>query len=188
MDCRSQDDSTQSRIAGTTSASEELFRIQRAIRVVRGLKVMIDEDLAGFYGVTTRRLNEQFRRNRDRFPEDFVFQMTVGEMASLRSQSAISNGRGGRRHLPFAFTEHGAIMLATVLNSPVAVAASVRIVRAFVRMREMAAVQSKLSMELDKLRDRVDIHDCSINAIMEVINQLLQPPAETKRPIGFRTK
>ena len=107
-------------------------RVLSAIQVVRGQRVMLDADLAALYGVSTKRLNEQVRRNRRRFPEDFMFRLTVQEAGLLRSQFATSKpGRGGRRFPPFAFTEHGAVMLASVLNTPIAVAASLQVVRAF---------------------------------------------------------
>src|ERR1041385_925539 len=114
----------------------ELDQIVRAIFLVRGHRVMLDSHLAALYGVTTRRLNEQVKRNRSRFPADFMFRLTAREVTALKSQFATSNvGRGGRRKIPNAFTEHGALMLATVLNSPVAVQASIAVVRAFLRLR-----------------------------------------------------
>jgi len=160
-------------------------RIASSIYVVRGQRVMLDVDLAAVYSVTTSRLNEHLRRNAGRFPEDFMFRLTVEEAARLRSQFATSNGRGGRRYLPYAFTEHGAIMMATVLNTPAAVAASVYVVRSFVRLREMAITQTRLAHELDKLRSRVDVHDASINAVMEVIGDLLGQPDRSRKRIGF---
>src|SRR5436190_2210883 len=119
-------------------------RIERQIYFFRGHKVMLDTDLA-LYGVSTKRLNEQVKRNRDRFPEDFMFQLTEEEAITLRSQIATSNKRGGRRTLPYVFTEHGAVMLASVLNNPIAVRASVQVVRAFVRLREMLATHKELA-------------------------------------------
>lgn len=111
-------------------------RIDSAIHLVRGHRVMLDADLAALYGVTTKRLNERVKRNLDRFPEDFAFRLTADEVVALRSQSATSNvGRGGRRYAPIAFTEHGAVMLASVLSSPTAVETSVQIVRAFVLLQ-----------------------------------------------------
>ncbi|HET6992393.1 MAG TPA: ORF6N domain-containing protein, partial [Bacteroidia bacterium] len=116
------------------------------IYLIRGHKVMIDEDLARIYGVTTKRLNEQVKRNLDRFPKDFMFQLTEKEIISLRSQFATSNeGKGGRRYAPYVFTEHGAVMLASVLNSPVAIKASIQVVKAFVRLREMLIANKELA-------------------------------------------
>src|SRR5436190_17003436 len=115
----------------------KIANVEGAIHLVRGQRVMLDSDLAAIYGVTTKRLNEQLRRNRARFPSDFAFQLTREEFTNLKSQIATSSSHGGKRKLPWAFTEHGAIMLASVLNSPVAIDASVRVVRAFVRLREI---------------------------------------------------
>jgi hypothetical protein len=133
---------------------EPLADIASSIRVVRGLRVLLDDDLALVYGVTTKRLNEQVRRNLERFPADFVIHITKQELAILRSQNATSSW-GGRRYAPLAFTEHGAIMAATVLNSPRAVQMSVYVVRAFVRLRRAAAAHSKLAQELETLKQSV---------------------------------
>jgi hypothetical protein len=123
------------------------------IHIVRGQRVLLDSDLAALYGVTTKRFNEQVRRNRERFPVDFIMQLTDLEEESLRSQIATSKqsaaGRGGRRYLPYAFTEHGAIMAATILNSPRAVAMSVYVVRAFVKLREVLASHADLARKLE---------------------------------------
>ena len=117
---------------------------------------MLDSHLAALYGVTTRRLNEQVKRNRSRFPADFMFRLTAREVTALKSQFATSNvGRGGRRKIPNAFTEHGALMLATVLNSPVAVQASIAVVRAFLRLRTVLAAHSQLAHKLEELEQRV---------------------------------
>src|SRR5437764_3440757 len=115
-----------------SSAPSQLDNVESAIYLIRGQRVMLDSDLAEIYGTSTMRLNEQFRRNRKRFPKDFAFQLTREDFTNLISQNAISSSHGGRRKLPWVFTEHGAIMLANVLNSPIAVQASVRVVRAFV--------------------------------------------------------
>src|SRR5204862_418985 len=130
-------------------------RIEQAILLIRGKKVMLDADLAAIYGVTTKRLNEQFRRNRDRFPSDFAFRLTTTEFDNLRSQIATSSW-GGRRYPPFAFTEHGAVMLASVLKSPVAIATSVEVVRAFIRLRELLATHKDLGRRLDELEAKYD--------------------------------
>ena len=168
---------------------QEAVRIESLIRFVRGLRVMLDSDLAKIYGVMTIRLNEQFRRNRDRFPEDFAFQLTQEEYENLRSQFAISSSHGGRRYLPWVFTEHGAIMLASVLNSPIAVEASVRVVRAFVQMREQLAAHKELTKKLTELENRVSGHDEAIQNLFEAIRQLIQKPEpmlpEDRPKIGF---
>ena len=163
--------------------------IQSLILTIRGQRVMLDSDLARIYGVTTVRLNEQLRRNRNRFPADFAFQLTREELANLRSQIAISSLHGGRRYLPWVFTEHGAIMLASVLNSPVAVDASVRVVRAFVYLREQLLANRELSRKFAELEKRLDANDESIAALFEAIRRLLEPPAEgKKKEIGFHIR
>ena len=133
------------------------------------------------------RLNEQFKRNSSRFPSDFSFQLTQQEFADLISQIAISKkGRGGRRKLPWVFTEHGALMLASVLNSPIAVEASVRVVRAFVLMREQLTANKELAQKLVELESRVNGHDEAIQNLFEAIRQLVEPPLPDKRKqIGF---
>lgn len=133
------------------------------------------------------RLNEQFKRNSSRFPSDFAFQLTQPEFADLISQIAISKkGRGGRRKLPWVFTEHGALMLASVLNSPIAVEASVRVVRAFVLMREQLTANKELAQKLGELESRVSGHDEAIQNLFEAIRQLVEPPLpENRKQIGF---
>jgi hypothetical protein len=161
--------------------------IQNRILLIRGQRVMMDYDLAALYGVTTARLNEQVRRNIERFPEDFVFQLGKQEFAALMSQFATSNvGRGGRRKLPFAFTEHGAIMAASVLSSPRAVEVSVYVVRAFVRLRELLASNKELAKKLDELERKLSSHDRTIVQLVNAIRDLMAPPERKKnRPIGF---
>jgi hypothetical protein len=156
--------------------------ITRAILVLRGQKVLLDTELAALYGVSTKRFNEQVRRNRERFPADFMFQLTAEELAALRSQIATSNapspqGRGGRRYLPYAFTEHGAIMAATILNSSRAVEMSVYVVRAFVKLRELLSSNRELARRFAQLETRIDKklteHDDAIAAILSAIRQLM---------------
>jgi ORF6N domain-containing protein len=178
--------------------SKRLIRVdQPAIHLIRSQRVMLDSDLAAIYQVSTKRLNEQLRRNRSRFPADFAFQLTAEELMDLRSQFATSNlrlqtatskKRGGRRYLPWVFTEHGVIMLASVLNSDVAVQASVRVVRAFVRLREMVSGNAALAAKLAELEQRLDSHDESIANLFQAIRQLLTPPAKPKREIGFHVR
>jgi hypothetical protein len=167
--------------------AQEAVRIESLILAVRGLRVMLDSDLAKVYGVTTARLNEQFKRNSNRFPSDFAFQITPAELEVLMSQFATSKkGPGGRRKLPRVFTEHGALMLASVLNSPVAIEASIRVVRAFVLMREQLAAHKELSLKLKELESRVSGHDEAITNIFEAIRQLVEPALpENRRQIGF---
>jgi hypothetical protein len=165
-------------------------RIESLILAVRGLRVMLDSDLAKIYGVTTKALNQAFKRNLSRFPKDFAFQVSEEELKCLRSQFVTSKtGRGGSRYLPWVFTEHGAIMLASVLNSARAVEMSVSVVRAFVLMREQLAAHKELSRKLDELETRVSGHDEAIQNLFEAIRQLVEaPPAalpEDRRKIGF---
>jgi len=162
--------------------------IAQAILMLRGQRVILDADLARLYGTTTKRLNEQVRRNAERFPLDFVFQLTEEETESLRSQIATSKGRGGRRYQPYAFTEHGALMAASVLNTPRAVEVSVYVVRAFIRLREILYSHADLAHKLDELERRVDRHDEEIGALIEAIRQLLAPPDSPNRKLGFRLK
>ncbi len=161
--------------------------IQQKILLIRGFRVMLDSDLAAIYGVTTKRLNEQVKRNSDRFPQDFIFQLSDKEYKSLRSHFAtLKQGRGRhRKYLPYVFSEHGAIMLANVLNSPVAVEASIQVVRAFVKLREILSTNSKLAAKLTQLERKIEKHDEEIYTIFEAIRQLMAPPEEDKRKIGF---
>lgn len=175
-------------MSGTTK-NRSLKKIETAIYLVRGQRVMLDSDLAEIYGVSTRRLNEQLRRNLKRFPKDFAFQLTAREFRNLMSQFATSSLHGGRRKLPWVFSEHGAIMLASILNSPIAVAASVRVVRAFVRLREMIAANGQLSLRLTQLERKMDTHDEAIVELFAAIRQLIEPPAPKKeREIGFHVR
>jgi hypothetical protein len=172
--------------------------IERRILVVRGHKVIVDADLAALYGVTTKRLNEQVRRNPDRFPADFSFELTADESAALRSHFATSNvGRGGRRYSPMVFTEHGALMAASVLSTPRAVEVSVFVVRAFVRLREALATHKDLSRRLGDIEskvaalagvpDKLADHEQAITAILAALRQLMAPPARPgAKPMGFR--
>ncbi|MBI5750674.1 MAG: ORF6N domain-containing protein [Hydrogenophilales bacterium] len=170
--------------------------------MMRGMKVMIDTDLAELYGVTTKRFNEQVKRNLERFPSDFMFQLTEEEFAALRSQFAtLKHGRGQhRKYLPYVFTEHGAIMAATILNSPQATEASVYVVRAFVRLREVLASHKELAKRLDDLEQTTEglalQHDtfarntrAQLKQVFDAIRELMTPPAApAKRPIGFVTQ
>ncbi|HTY86228.1 MAG TPA: ORF6N domain-containing protein [Candidatus Acidoferrum sp.] len=164
-------------------------RIEEMIYLIRGQRVMLDFDLARIYGVSTMRLNEQIKRNAGRFPPDFAFQLVRQEFRSLISQMAISSLHGGRRKLPRVFTEHGALMLASVLKSPMAIEASVRVVRAFVLMREQLAAHKELAGKLADLERRVSGHDTAIQDLFEAIRQLVEPPLpENRREIGFHVR
>jgi hypothetical protein len=162
--------------------------IEPAIHLIRGRRVMLDSDLAAIYEVTTKRLNEQLKRNRSRFPADFAFRLNSQEFVNLKSQIATSRSHGGKRKLPWVFTEHGAIMLASVLNSDIAIHASVQVVRAFVRLREMVAGSATLAAKFAELERRLDSHDESIANLFRVIRQLLTPSQKAKREIGFHVR
>ena len=169
-------------------------RVESKIMVMRGRKVILDSDLAELYGVEVKRLNEQVKRDADRFPADFVFRTTARD---LRSQIATSKRddergirratviRGGRRYQPFAFTEHGAIMAATVLNSRRAVEMSIFVVRAFVRMRAALAANQKIFAKLKELENKIGDHDAQIQEIVEAIQEMMRPPDAPGRKIGF---
>jgi hypothetical protein len=172
--------------------------ITSAIRTIRGHKVLLDDDLAKVYGVETGALNRAVRRNRQRFPADFVFQLTKEEYENLKCQFGISSSHGGRRKLPYAFTEHGAIMAANVLNSPEAVRMSVFVVRAFVQMRDLLGSTKELAKQLaaleKKLTARLDGHESAIVDVLQRLMNILDPPPpppepETpKRRIGFHVE
>lgn len=163
--------------------------ITQRILLIRGHKVMLDADLAELYEVPTKRFNEQVKRNIERFPADFMFQLTDDEHAALRSQIATSSSaHGGRRYAPYAFTEHGAIMAATVLNSPKAVEMSVFVVRAFVQLREMLSTHKELAAKLEALERKIGSHDQAIAGLIDAIRQLMTQPKTKSRPIGFTTK
>jgi hypothetical protein len=160
-------------------------RIEGRILLIRGEKVLLDSDLAKLYGVPTRRLNEQVRRNKDRFPEDFMFQLTAGEARALRSLPATSKpGRGGRRYAPLVFTEHGVAMLSGVLHSAQAIRVNIEIMRAFVRLRAMAFSYHALANKIHALEQK---YDAGFREVFEAIRALMEsPPRVAKRRIGFR--
>jgi len=160
--------------------------IESRITILRHQKVILDTALAELYGVPVKRLNQQVRRNRQRFPADFMFQLTPREFAALRLQFATSNkGSGGRRSLPYAFTEHGAIMAATVLNSEQAVKMSVFVVRAFVRLRQVLAANKEFAGRIKELEEHLETHDGAIQEIIKVIKRLVNPPDSRRSKIGF---
>ena len=170
------------------------------IATVRSQRVIVDADLAALYGVETKRFNEAVKRNLAKFPADFMFTLTAEEFEALRSQFATSNasspGRGGRRYAPRVFTEHGALMAATILNSPRAVEISIYVVRAFVRLRELAISHGELAMRLDELEQKTEAlamnHDTfsrntrnQLKQVFDALRELMTPPDPPKRPIGF---
>lgn len=160
-------------------------RVEQAILLIRGEKVILDVDLAALYGVQTRSLIQAVKRNTQRFPKDFMFQLTKSEFDSLRSQIVISKARGGRRFMPYAFTEHGAIMAANVLNSERAVQASVAVVRAFVRLRQILASNVELAKKLEELERK---YDAQLKVVFDAIRQLMTPPEPKRKQIGFHPK
>ena len=177
--------------AAASAAPLAIGEIAQRIQAIRGQRVLLDADLAAFYGETTKRLNQQVTRNRDRFPEDFMFQLTEQEFADLRLQFATSSSKGrgashgGRRYAPLAFTEHGAIMAAMVLNSARATALSVHVVRAFVELKALLAGNRELAIKVHGLERKVSVHERNIAELADSMSKLLAPPAQPKRSIGF---
>lgn len=173
-------------------------RIESLIHTVRGLKIILDSDLARLYGVETKVFNQAVKRNMKRFPRDFLFQLTIGEANALRSRSQIVTLKRGTniKYLPYGFTENGAIMAATVLNSPQAVRMSVFVVRAFVKMRELLSATGDLARQLKKLEtkltSRLDIHETAIVEVLQRVMEILRPPPEPPEPLhkemGFHIK
>ncbi len=161
--------------------------IQNRILIIRGQKVIIDVDLAEIYGVATKVLNQAIRRNIDRFPEDFMFQLNKEEFKILRSQIVTSSGWGGRRYPPYAFTEHGAVMAASILNSPRAIQVSVQVVRAYVKLRELLA-NEKVIKDIALLKQVASLHGKDIGEIKKILNYLIETPEKPKPQIGFTTK
>jgi hypothetical protein len=157
--------------------------IERKILLIRGEKVMLDVDLAALYGVTTKRLNEQVKRNRERFPNDFMFQLTEEEKAEVVANCDHPKRLKFSPTLPYAFTEHGAIMLASVLNSPIAVQTSVLVVRAFVKLWEMLATHKDLAKKLEEIEKK---YDAQFKVVFDAIRELMRPPETKRRKIGFR--
>jgi hypothetical protein len=161
-------------------------QIEQRILLIRGQKVMLDADLSELYGVTTKRLNEQVKRNRARFPEDFMFQLTAKEKSEVVANCDHLSKLKFSPALPYAFTEHEAIMAASVLNTLHAVQVSVFVVRAFVKLREMLASHKELAGKLAELERKLENHDEAIQSLINAIRQLMASPASKRRPIGFR--
>lgn len=185
--------------ATTTNLPALQPHIARHILSLRDQRVMLDADLAALYGVETKMLVQAIKRNSERFPGDFMFQLDAQEWASLRSQFMTSNtGRGGRRYAPYAFTEQGVAMLSSVLNSPRAIAINIEIMRAFVQVRSMAATHQDLAKQLAELQDKTESlamqHDtfsrntrAQLRQVFDALRELMTPPDPPKRPIGFIT-
>jgi hypothetical protein len=163
-------------------------QIQQSILLIRGKKVMLDTDLARLYGVPTKRLNEQVKRNRDRFPQDFMFQLSAEEKTEVVAKcDHLASLKFSPTH-PYAFTEHGAIMLAAVLNTPRAIEVSVFVVRAFVRLREILTTHKALAHKLAELESKIETHDEAIRSLVSAIRQLMAPPAAGQKKIGFHLR
>jgi hypothetical protein len=160
-----------------------LEHVERVILVLRSHRVILDGDLAAMYGVQPKVLNQSVKRNRERFPEDFMFQLSRDERDHLRSQIVTSRSWGGRRHLPYAFTEQGVAMLSSVLRSPRAVQVNIEIMRAFVRLRQMLQANADLAKKLQALEKK---YDSRFRVVFDAIRELTEPTAKPKRPIGFR--
>jgi len=169
---------TSSRIAVSAS------KVESSIVVVRGQRVLVDSVLAGLYGVSTKALNQAVKRNSERFPEDFAFQLTESEFINLKSQSVTSSW-GGQRKPPRVFTEHGVAMLSSVLRSRIAARANIEIMRAFVRLRRLLATPGELAQQLTRLAETVELHDDQIKAIADVLKKMMSSPAPPE--IGFHT-
>jgi phage regulator Rha-like protein len=164
--------------------------VKGKIYLIRGQKVLLDRDLAEMYGVEVKALNQAVKRNIDRFPLDFMFQLAAEETGSLRFQIGISKpaGRGGRRYLPYVFTEQGVAMLSSVLNSERAVQVNIAIMRAFVQMRELAASNRELAGKFAELERRVGKHDEAIHTLFDAIRQMMRPEEKGKKSIGFKVE
>ena len=164
--------------------------IERRIYLIRGHKVMLDSDLARLYGVGTKNLNKATKRNMERFPEDFMFQLTSDEFKSLRFQIGTSKkGRGGRRYLPLVFTEQGVAMLSSVLQSRRAIQVNIAIMRVFVKLKQILSTHKDFVYKLNELERKIEKHDVEIQSIFEAIRQLMAPPPDPpKRRIGFKTE
>jgi len=160
-------------------------RIESRILLIRGHKVMLDLDLAELYQVGTKRLNEQVKRNKGRFPADFMFQLTAKEKAEVVANCDHLKRLKFSPTLPYAFTEHGTIMVASVLNSPRAIEVSIYVVRAFIKLREMLGTHKKLALKLGELEKRIEANDEEITALFEAIRQLVEPTTKPQKRIGF---
>lgn len=173
--------------AATSPGMIAFTAIENRIYILRERQVMLDQDLADLYGVETKRLIEQVKRNLERFPEDFMFQLRKEETDALRSQNATSNaGRGGRRYAPDVFTEQGVAMLSSVLRSKTAIAVNIEIMRAFVELRRVANSYAALEKRMEQIERGIGEHDEPLEQIFDALRQLIASPPKAKRPIGFR--
>lgn len=159
--------------------------VMSKIYLVRGHKVMLDEDLAELYGVETRRLNEQVKRNIERFPEDFLISLTEKEFEILKSQNATSSW-GGRRKLPNAFTEHGVLMLSSVLNSPKAIQVNIQIMRIFTRIRQMLTDNTELRLDIEQIKNKLQNHSQNIELVFKYLDELIEKKPLPRKSIGFK--
>ena len=167
--------------------------IEQHIFFIRGMRVILDSDLSAIYGVKTKALNQAVKRNKDRFPADFAFQLKQEDLAAIDNQRGIRSqivtaSKRNIRFLPFVFTEHGALMASNVLKSSRALSMSIYVVRAFIRLREVLALNKDLAQKLSELERKVQSHDTELQAIVHAIRQLMEPPEKPKREIGFRIK
>ena len=170
------------------STSLKSEQIEQAIKIIRGQRVLLDSDLARLYGVTVKALNQAVKRNTERFPDDFAYQLTSQEVNNLKSQIVTSNsGHGGVRKLPWAFTEHGVAMLSSVLRSPEAVRVNIEIMRAFVRLRRLLATPGELVEQLRKLAETVQLHDEQIRSLAQILQKMMETPPPPTGRIGFQT-
>jgi hypothetical protein len=174
-----------SRSSGKRAIVPAAALVDRSIRLVRGQRVMLDADLATLYGVSTGQLNQAVKRNRERFPDDFAFQLTPVEFGNLKSQIVISSW-GGRRQRPWDFTEHGVAMLSSVLRSEIAAKVNIEIMRAFIRLRRLMATPGEMAEQLAQLAKTVELHDEQIQAVVQVLKQLTTQP-QAPREMGFHT-
>lgn len=160
------------------------------IHEVRGVRVMLDEDLAELYDVSTKQLNQAVKRNQDRFPVDFAFRLTVKDIVRLRSQTVTSKtepeGRGGRRYSPIAFTEHGILMLSSVLNSDRAVQVNIHIMRTFVRLNRLLSTEKDIARKLDRMEGKVQKHDTSIRLLVKKVNELAETDTLPRKRFGYK--
>lgn len=171
----------------TTNLAVSVQFVERRIYLIRGHKVMIDEDLAELYGVSTSRLNEQVKRNQNRFPDDFMFQLTKEETSVLRSQFVTSRSTyGGRRFRPYAFTEHGVAMLSSVLNSERAIEVNITIIRAFIRLRQLLESNDELNRKFVAVIRKLSTHDKYFQVVFKELQKLTEQPAPARKQIGFK--
>ena len=174
-------------MAKKTSSLIPVERIQRAILLIRGQKVLLDADLAELYGVETKALVRAVKRNSERFPADFMFQLSAEEFEDLRCQFGTSSSWGGRRYAPYVFTEQGVAMLSSVLRSPRAAAVNIEIMRAFVRLREILGSHADLARRLDELERQFHEHDEQFAVVFDALRQLMEPPQTEPPEVGYHT-